>query len=653
MPAALSKIVRLFWIPCVSLLLAWVITLSPVYERLESWALDVQQGISAETRFFQDVLVVEIDESSIKELQPFFGAWPYKRDAYALILDYLGEAGARNIVIDVLFSEAREGDSEFQRAIATNGNIILAASALNKPSGDETVRQLSILGLKTQHPLPALHWPSAALPIPALATTSSGTTRVGMISVVSDEDGVLRNLPLVHEINGNYLPSLALASLFPAGKLPDIRFRPEKGTLQAGKHEWPVDKNGTVKIQYPGNANPVLVMPLHRLAMAALGIPSHELDTHLFKGKTIFIGNTALFSDRVTTPRGIMNGIHVIAITHEALVQNLILKPQHWRWNGLLLLCALLPALTAPFLQKRSVLISTAMMLGTVSLIYALNLGVLQVFNQPGVLIFPLMVASFSGVLNIAAAMREEMKQHAQAAISRAAAETDLAIKQQQSVAMVSHELRPPLAIIDASLQSLERLSKDMPPEILTRHQKINRASHRLQSLISNHLTKDRLNQADLPPKMLPVNLHELITTVITRVEWGGMTIHTEALQDAIVEGDAELLRIAFSNLIDNAIKYSPEKNRIWIEGEIRNDMIEIRISDAGIGIAPEELPRIFDQYYRAKGSDKIRGSGLGLYLVRQIIELHGGTLFATSILGQGTTMHVRIPARVGPGTIR
>jgi len=230
----------------------------------------------------------------------------------------------------------------------------------------------------------------------------------------------------------------------------------------------------------------------------------------------------------------------------------------------------------------------------------------------------------------------------AQSALSHAAAEMELAQEQQQFVAMVSHEFRTPLAIIDASLQSLKRLEANLPPEVVTRHQKINRASRRLQELIGNYLTGDRLRLALLAPDMEHVEIFGLVARVAQRAEWHDLTLAIDGLS-ATVRGEAELLRIVFFNLISNAVKYSPAGGNIRIDGSVNNGSAEIRITDSGIGIAAEDLPHIFDKYYRAPGN-KASGAGLGLYLVKQIVELHGGTVSAQSVPGQGTAIVICLP---------
>lgn len=631
--AAFLRLTRRFWVPILALLLSWAASLVPIHARLEWWALDFQQRVAAEEHFFHDVVVLEIDELSLKELQPYFGTWPFRRDAYALLLDYLGEMGARTVAFDILFAEPREGDDALQQALQRNGNVVLAASALNRSTGS-TMRLQPMAPDWNTHPLPSLHWPAFALPLPRFAATS----RIGMISVEADADGVLRRVPLVHESAGIYLPSLALAALSPPKMNQEPSFSTETGELRANGRAWPVDKKGTAHLMFPRNANPLPTMSLARVAKAALGVPSFGIDEKFFMGKTVFIGNTALFSDRVNTPRGTMNGIHVLAIAHQALAHDLILRPANWRWVTLLLMAGLLPSLV----PRRSAWIVGATGTAAVLGIIVLDVLLFRTLHQEGMFVFPLLVAFLSSALAIGSALRAEAKRRSNAAISRADAEMELALKQQRAVAMVSHELRNPLSIIDASLQSLRRLAKDAPAEILSRHHKIQRASLRLQALINNHLAEDRLRQAIQPPRMEPVDVRELLARAAPREEWPNLDLRTEGLR-ATVRGDFELLRIAFANLVDNAIKYSPVDGPVRIEGKVSGNAVEVSITDAGVGISPEDLPHIFDQYFRVEGT-KSRGSGLGLYLVKQIVELHDGTISAWSTIEQGTAMRVKLP---------
>jgi signal transduction histidine kinase len=229
-----------------------------------------------------------------------------------------------------------------------------------------------------------------------------------------------------------------------------------------------------------------------------------------------------------------------------------------------------------------------------------------------------------------------------QEVLLHAANETEMAREQQEFVAMVSHEFRTPIAIIDSSLQGLKRHEQGMPEEVTARYGRIRRATLRLQELIGNFLAGDRLKQARFLPGTEHIDLFQLIARTAERVEFPHMVFHTDGLA-AIVAGDTELLRIVFFNILNNAIKYSPPDGAIHVDGAVKAGFAEICVRDTGTGIAATDLPHIFDKHYRA-AANKAAGSGLGLYIVRRIVELHGGTVSADSVPDLGTTICVRLP---------
>jgi signal transduction histidine kinase len=105
-------------------------------------------------------------------------------------------------------------------------------------------------------------------------------------------------------------------------------------------------------------------------------------------------------------------------------------------------------------------------------------------------------------------------------------------------------------------------------------------------------------------------------------------------------------MKKVLSNLVENAIKYSPEKSKILITSEEVDNKVVLQVSDQGMGIDPEDLPNIFMKFFRSKNakSSPVKGSGLGLYLAKYFVELHGGSISVESALGQGTTFTVELP---------
>jgi signal transduction histidine kinase len=237
---------------------------------------------------------------------------------------------------------------------------------------------------------------------------------------------------------------------------------------------------------------------------------------------------------------------------------------------------------------------------------------------------------------------QQRLESMARDALAHAAREIEMAREQQDFVSMVSHEFRTPIAIIDSSLQGLKRHEVGLPDEVSERYGRIRRATLRLQELIGNFLAGDRLKQVHYLPGAEDIDLFQLVARTAERVEFPRMALQTDGLS-AVVAGDTELLRIVFFNILNNAVKYSPPDGTIHVEGAVKDGFVEIRIRDAGEGIAPADLPHIFEKHYRAP-ANKAAGSGLGLYIVRGIVMLHGGTVSADSSPGKGTTICVRLP---------
>jgi signal transduction histidine kinase len=122
------------------------------------------------------------------------------------------------------------------------------------------------------------------------------------------------------------------------------------------------------------------------------------------------------------------------------------------------------------------------------------------------------------------------------------------------------------------------------------------------------------------------------------RIDFSGTNRRVEA------DVDPKLLRRALNNLLNNAIKYSPDDKPITVSLEVVEGEAVIRISDQGIGIPEDDLRHLFEPFHRAANVGKIQGTGLGLAIARQAIELHGGTIAVDSTVGVGTTFTVRLP---------
>jgi diguanylate cyclase (GGDEF)-like protein len=401
-----AKFVHTFWIPLIALALAWALSFTPLYQQLDVLSLDKQARLAAQQHFFQDALVIDIDDASLRAMQPYFGSWPYKRDTFVLLLDYLGEMGARAVVFDILFADQQENDVRLREAIARNPNVVLAATMRSETEGEEQALT-DLYGLSWDVPsgLPSYPWPAIQLPLASFTQPVPNYAGIGVVSVQADRDGMLRRFPLFHRIDGHVVPSLPLAALFSGTPHPPVRSVPGGG-MQVGPFNWPTDKEGAVHLFYPSNPNSVLSMPFSRIAMAMLGSPGRELSPATIRGKTIFIGSTAFYSDRVFTPVGELSGLYVLAITHQSLAQNLVLTPPRWYWTAGLLLIALVPALLLILQPRRSALAGAAIGIGAGLVVYTIHLNLLHWLKQESSLLLPLLVVLFANMLETMRSLR-------------------------------------------------------------------------------------------------------------------------------------------------------------------------------------------------------------------------------------------------------
>ena len=222
-------------------------------------------------------------------------------------------------------------------------------------------------------------------------------------------------------------------------------------------------------------------------------------------------------------------------------------------------------------------------------------------------------------------------------------------------VANVSHELRTPLSILRGYIETLLD-SPQTAREELTRILRImERHSDRLELLVEDLLTLAQLESGNPNLQMGTLDLSSFLPEMIRDWEKKLTSKHLNMSVDVPpdllpIRVDRTRLQEALYNLLDNAVKYSRERGEIRLGARQRDGEIELTVSDDGIGITKEDLPRIFERFYRAdkaRSSDKIRGTGLGLAIVKHIAQLHGGRVEAESELDKGTTIRVVLPKRM------
>lgn len=231
--------------------------------------------------------------------------------------------------------------------------------------------------------------------------------------------------------------------------------------------------------------------------------------------------------------------------------------------------------------------------------------------------------------------------------IAHLEAEKRLNALQSNFIAMVSHELCTPLGFIKGYATTL--LRNDTSWDENARHEFlsiIDEEADRLQELITSLLDSSRLQAGTLNIDFQPVRLDTLIRDVVLRAQarYENLPIEMNLLPNVIVQVDPTRLSQVFDNLISNAVKYAPGA-LVTITMAPEDNKIHTRVSDAGPGVAPEYLGRLFERFYRVPTTQNVaRGTGLGLFICRQLVHAHYGELTVESVVGQGTTFHIYLP---------
>lgn len=224
-------------------------------------------------------------------------------------------------------------------------------------------------------------------------------------------------------------------------------------------------------------------------------------------------------------------------------------------------------------------------------------------------------------------------------------------------VSVVSHEFRTPLTVIQGFSQMLatEPFTEAEVREYAT---DICNEATRLGRLIADMLDLDRMESGQMRVQRTRMNLNDMVRTEAVRCV-GASALHRLALQldDSLpdIEADPDRMRQVVINLLSNAVKYSPDGGTVTARTEQAGGMVHLEVRDEGVGIAADALERIFDRYARSGTTrdSAIQGTGLGLSIVRQIVQLHGGRVWAESggRAGTGSALHVEVPVdAAGPG---
>jgi signal transduction histidine kinase/CheY-like chemotaxis protein len=632
------------------LLLAALFSQGTLFARLSWWVDDALQRRFAVELPLHRVAVVDVDEASLQRLQPRLGAWPYPRDVYAQAHRFLVASGARVVAYDILFAESRAGDEAFAAALDRRG--VLAAAALPYPYARSAryEKQLAQVALFDAHGNAraaeiAHPWPDVTLPLEPF--TQPDKARVGVISTLADDDGVVRRLASLHLAYGKVLPGFVVAAMLAAE--PGQSLGVGRGELRLGDRAWPMAADGSITPRLAANVPDLAVIPFFQLLDAVQGAAGSAHVADLVRGRIVFVGSSsAVLGDVALTPAGRFPGLHANALVAASLHAAEVLRPPRaWLDVALVLLALAWPAVlasrgAAP--RPRDFAIA----LGAGAALLALAVLAMAAAGQQSHWLFAAAaaVAAFGFAL---AAWLFALHREKQRLFYEKMAALEANRLKTEFLNHMTHELRTPVTAI-MGFNKFNLYGDEIGREQRLRHSAIiARNCEHLLALVNNNLDLARMEAGQLKFERTAHEARALLDDVVTTLR---VMAHDKrlALDLQVAEGmpqtlslDAFRVRQVLINLLGNAIKFTAQGKvtlaASWEAGELR---CEVR--DTGPGIPADSLERIFVPFQRAPGVTAA-GTGLGLSITRRLVELMGGAISARSQVGQGSVFEVRIPA--------
>lgn len=229
--------------------------------------------------------------------------------------------------------------------------------------------------------------------------------------------------------------------------------------------------------------------------------------------------------------------------------------------------------------------------------------------------------------------------------------ERELSRAYRSLISTVSHQFRTPLAVIDSTAQRMIRRGNSLTwEEVALRTARIRDTIARLLRLMESTLNAARLDEGEISYRPRETDLAHLVVNLCERqqeMEQSRRVLVDVAALPPRILCDPMLTEQALSNLVSNALKYSDRSQSVSVKAWMQRNIVFLSVQDHGVGIPADELPHIFDQFFRARTAQGVAGTGIGLSFARQAIRLQGGDIDIKSQEGQGSTFTIRLPVQI------
>lgn len=215
-------------------------------------------------------------------------------------------------------------------------------------------------------------------------------------------------------------------------------------------------------------------------------------------------------------------------------------------------------------------------------------------------------------------------------------------------IGIASHELKTPLTSLKAYMQLIAAYkTEEIPQQIKTFVTKAQMSVSKLQTLVNDLLDVSKIQAGKLHFSVAPVSVNKLVSTCIDNASLMFPDYHVDFHpgDDFVINGNAERLEQVLMNMINNAVKYSPQSNKMILHVEREGSNVKISVTDFGIGLSAEQQEKIFERFYRVDDKNfMVSGLGMGLYISKEIIKNHHGTMGVNSKIGEGATFYILLP---------
>ncbi len=403
----------------------------------------------------------------------------------------------------------------------------------------------------------------------------------------------------------------------------------------------------TYLINYAGGANAFTTCRLFKVLAHSASPECSDL-----KGKILLLARDAVapFEPLFRTPLGRMSRAEILANQIHTLTYNhRILRTPFWIESVLALIFIIATAYTIiyfPIVSSALIVVGVGLFLVIVSFQIIFQLFSVYIMATPMALAVLAAYLVFTGY-RLAVQENTQWRSVKQAQYLR-----ELDQMKSNFLSLVSHDLKTPIAKIQAVVERLRREGK-FPAEAL---ESIETSNNELKHYISSILNLSRIESQKVILNKKTNDINQVVRTVLRRVrslsQQKSLTVEEELEPIFSFEFDEDLIRQVLTNLVDNAIKYSPTNSKIIVRTTEKEGFVEVEVEDFGPGIPKNQLPFMFRKFSRflRPMKEHVKGTGLGLFLSKYFIELHGGTIRVQSIEGQGTTFSFSIPLRGAEG---